>query len=484
MADQEPALPIPSPVASPVAPTPLIPSAGGLLPIPGDVTQTSESWSRGSSGKVATPGLRNAMADRVSADNQQLHAGVQQIGAAEQGADAINLEQQAKEATLRKDLALKTIEAQDAEGILKRRQEVENAAAKRIAQDEERYRQMDNQTFWGESKTWQKVLWGVSLALGGYGSSLSRGQNTPLLLLTKTVDDWGDKHEARMKALAGDISKGKSDLGTVGVEYALKEQQLLPLRKAAAYGRIGDLAEKEAEALVAAGKADAAARAQKLVADARAKAAEEQQKATKNAVQEQQFLAPTFNNEQRGGKITQGPKRNAPLEIYRRDGTPVGNAKTEGEAEKIRAGQAATNSLGDSLKEFKGFIGREGTWTSGLFEPSATKEREGLVSNVAGYLTKMFETGVLNQGEYDRYKSMLDSKFFQTREGAQKVLDQIEAGADRAYKRKVESQGLKYGQDSASTQAKLSPADQEAVDWARANPNDPRSAQILKANGL
>lgn len=35
-----------------------------------------------------------------------------------------------------------------------------------------------------------------------------------------------------------------------------------------------------------------------------------------------------------------------------------------------------------------------------------------------------------------------------------------------------------------STQAVSHPQDSEAVNWARQNPNDPRSAQILKANGL
>lgn len=399
-------IPSPAPVATAPAPVPLVQSAGNLLPIPGEVSQTSYA------GRVSTPGLMGAAKQRRNADAGMDAAQTQAVAAADTGAEAIRLKQEADNVTARKNLALENIAAKEAEDTFIRAKQAESAAANRIAQQEEQYRQMDNQTFFGESKTWQKLLWGVSLALGGYGSALSRGQNTPLLLLTKTIDDWSDRQARRMEALSKDISAGKTALGSVAQEYALKEQQLLPLRKAAAYGKVGDLTDKEVEAQAAAGNKDAAARGMKLSAEARAKQAEERQKAAKAEEQAQQFLAPT------SGSIRQGP----------------GQKITEGQAEAA----ARLGEMGESIGRFnknypKTDQEREAFRRSlEIYQDNTTKlDRVGKTGGATGAILELGgrATGYVPRGAFEGIKNEAHKEAIRGAEDLRKKQQQILTGA-------------------------------------------------------
>src|SRR5688572_32403448 len=101
---EEPILPVPSPgPAQPQAPVPLAPMAGGLLPVPGDISQRSSSQSSSLSQRVVTPGLRDAIGERRSADAEMGLATSAQTRAAETAAEGIRLEQEAKNVTARKN---------------------------------------------------------------------------------------------------------------------------------------------------------------------------------------------------------------------------------------------------------------------------------------------------------------------------------------------------------------------------------------------
>jgi hypothetical protein len=371
MEPEEIALPIPgAPVAAPAPILPAAPAPGGMLPIPGPISQQSAYTSQSTSRKVATPGLSRAMRERAAAGRERLSADAQSIGAAEQQSSAIRLRQDADALTAKKNLALEKIAAKDANDILRGKQKVESEARSRIAAQELQYKQMSNDSFWGEQKTWQKVLWGVSLALGGFGAALSRSQNTPLLMLTKTIDDWADRHEGRMKTLQAEIATGRSKLGTVGAEYAAREMGLKELRKAAAFDKVADVTEKEAEKLAAAGNAEAAARAQKVVAEARAKSAENREASALKEEQSQQFLAPSVTTEKRTGNVVQAPSA-AAMKL---------NEKQITEARKAIAAQQRIDKMYDKLQAH---LEEHGDL---LVDPAKRKIRSQLVKNLVAEL--------------------------------------------------------------------------------------------------
>lgn len=186
-------------------------------------------------------------------------------------------------------------------------------------------------------------------------------------------------------------------------------------------------------------------------------------------------------------------RKDAALAIPNLDGSHAGKAKTPQEATKIRKGQEATASFIDNLHRMSDFIKREGTIAVPVFESGVRREREALTTALAGNLTIMNETGILQQGEYARYARVLQPGAFEKNASAATLLDQLAQKAAEDYARKVRSQGV-VGEKPAEqgpTQPETMPAmrpqgtsrmaaqDIEAMQWARSHPGDPRATQIL-----
>jgi hypothetical protein len=387
MDPEEISLPIPgAPIAAPGPILPAQPAAGGLLPIPGPIAQTSTSTSTGSSQRVATPGLAAASEQRRAAVANQGSASAQRIGAAESEGKALQLRQEAENLKLEKQNLIDREMARQAKAADQEANRLQLGAERSLVQKEAKLKSMDTETFWGGQETWRKVLWGISLALGGYGAALSKGGNPALERLNKTMDDWSAQRQQKLKTLQDDITSGRAKVGTVGLEYLKREQELEPLRRKQAMSRAGDHAEREYQALVKAGNTEAAARAQKLVADIRAEEAKLAVAAAAEEEKAQQFLAPTATKETKTGSIKQGAAAGGgKFPIFDLEGKQVGATDQQAlanDAAAKRAGTLDSRRLGAELSAHVKKYGME------VLPGGAKPERDALVRDLISALVK------------------------------------------------------------------------------------------------
>lgn len=370
--------PPPPPMGVPLQ---IAPASGDMmLPVPGPVAQESSSVSSGTSGKVATPGLTAAMEGRRGAAAEQREAGAQRISAGETEAKAMALRQEASNLELEKKNLVDREMTRQAAAAQQEANKRQLVAESELTRKEGELKKLDDASFFGGLETWQKLVYGISLALGGFGAALSKGENVALNRLNKTMDDWSSERRERMAKLREDITSGRSKLGTVGLEYLAKEQSLEKVREAQARSRVGDLAEREYKAAVAAGNKEAAARGEKLVADLRAQEAKLRMEAAAEEEKAQQFLAPTATTDRRDGSVVQAPSA-AALRL---------NEKQMTEARKVIAADQRVAKIYD---EIQSHLQEYGDFE--LLNLAARKQRAQLVKNLVAELKgpDMFNMG-------------------------------------------------------------------------------------------
>lgn len=170
-----------------------------------------------------------------------------------------------------------------------------------------------------------------------------------------------------------------------------------------------------------------------------------------DAAERRAYIAQAGATERAKNGVGQRRLGDDPLGIKDLAGNRVGEAQSLGEAEKLRAAQPATVSLGGALDRLKAFYAKEGTIQVPFFEAGARKELEGIVSEAAGYLTRMYESGVLNDGEYKRYGSMLTAEPQQSTESALANIERIKQAIATAYTNKVNGQRMDTGSSPAGS---------------------------------
>jgi hypothetical protein len=112
------------------------------------------------------------------------------------------------------------------------------------------------------------------------------------------------------------------------------------------------------------------------------------------------------------------------------------------EGRQSRDGQAALVALREWNSKFKQFMAKNGPvmakWT-----PDARNQLKSYATEGAGLLTTANQTGVLNQGEYDRYVAQMTPDgllgLFTSTEGLNRGLDEIVTGAERKQVGKVKT---------------------------------------------
>lgn len=383
-----------------------------------------------------------AAEERRSAAAAQGSASAQRIGAAEMGAEAIRAKQEADALAAEKNRLLDVEKVRNAQAAEAEANRLQIETKKSLDVKDQQLKAMDNQTFWGDQKTWQKVLWGISMALGSFGAALSGGQNGAFSILGNTLNQWSQRRQQRMKTLQDEIATGRSKLGTVGLEYLKREQELEPLRMAAARGRIGDIAEREAKALQAAGDKDAAARAFKLVADIRAEEAKLRTDAAREEEKAQQFLAPTATSSKTTGAIVQNAGAGVPegAVMDRQTGKPIGVAPSKVEGAKSR------EMLGQLRPIEKGLDGIEAiASTTGLkervFGSWAEKNQKiaGLLTPLLPQISQFTGSGTPQDKEAQRLLDVVTSSIRQGKEVTLENIRQLRAGLQGAYDAKAQS---------------------------------------------
>lgn len=434
-------LPVPTAPAQ-AAPVPVAPAAGGLLPVPGPIAQTSSSRSESRSGKVTTPGLGRAMEERRSAGRERLSADAQILGAAEATAEGIRLRREGEKLEAQKNLTLQKIQTKEANDILRGQAVVEQNARRQIAADEEEYRRQDKATFWGDQETWRKVLWGVSLALGGYGAALSRSNNVALERLFKTIDDWSARKDSKLKTLHQEIRSGRSKLGTVGIDWVERQMRLKPLRDAAALGQVADVMEAQAQKFAAAGDKEAEGRALRLVADARAEQAKKREEAALKEEQTQLALAPTVTATGRESNMEQTPTsgrgQGVPV-VDRQTGKPVG-ATNQPQGNELNKAYSQLKPLETGLGKIEALVKESTFWdrVAGGFTDRQQKI-EGLLNPLIPMISQATGSGTPQEGEAKRLLNTIRTRLTQGKEVTLENINNLRQMLRQAYDSRVQA---------------------------------------------
>lgn len=347
----------------------------------------------------------------------------------------------------------------------KRRKIEENMAADRAAVEQSaKDEDLKNNAgiLTGAAKTWATVLTAIGTIGQGLAAAGSRGaqawqDGNPIAKLYEE-----DRQKAQAKALA-DFKKSERyrELQKAGREAELKIiEDRLTIGVNNEFKRDTDLR----EAILAERIAKQGPQAQKVAGDL-LKAGKAETYATidrENASKYDQHLEQGRSLE----NINRSPTGGSPASQLAQQKLWVPDPKTgqpipapdvgEPEVAAARKGYAALTGLRDWKERMVAFVDAHGPSVND-WDPTTKNEYGALQTEAAAYLTKLNESGVLNEGEFKRYseiagpgglKSLLMSKG-----GLKAGLDEIVTGADARYSGTVKSLVPSYGRA-----AKASPA--------------------------
>jgi hypothetical protein len=158
-------------------------------------------------------------------------------------------------------------------------------------------------------------------------------------------------------------------------------------------------------------------------------------------------------------------------------------------ADKLRSAVADTQTLEENVAALAALVRKHGV--TGF--PGSTKEQmRSLLTDIQLGLKgpAQYELGVLAGPDMALIESVTgDPTKFDAlvKGGADTAASKLEGVAQRARQRaenKLALRGYKRAAAKAAASAPLSPKDEQAMKWAEANPDDPRSAAILKKLGV
>jgi len=440
-----PATPPPAPApapASPPAPAAAPPTTGIPTP-PATPTLAKESATH----TTVSPTAANAAAMR-GADKEV-------AAATDQGAKALELEAKNRLKQAEIDQAKQEIEA------TQKRQEAQRAQAAQV-EAERRKKDIDAQAtrdqdgykaaaaagdrgFWGNTDTVTKKQWALSIMFGSIAQLGGADENPGQRLLDKAMHDWTTERDKKLLRLQQVAEKSSGLQRTFWRDWGDEYKARKELQDAAAYLTVADQIDAMGVKMRALIPAQAAAANAAKAADYREQAAGKRQAVVDQRASRFAQTDTTVSTEQTGqtpAQIAQADKERQEG-LFDLAGNYVGRARRPDEGEKLRAGQAATNALHDSLRRLQAFTAKEGTVVVPGFEVTADKERDTLVATATGHLTTMFQTGVLQDKEYQRYQKMLKPSIVQSTKGAQENLGSLIDLTGEAYNRRVGSQGIK-----------------------------------------
>lgn len=442
--------PAPSVSPSPAAPAPAPAAAPAIEPAkPAEPTLTKESstTTKSTTGTVVSPEMRAADKEVASADAQ---------GEKALALEAANRTKQAEidqakldvEATLAKQRAKN---AAAAEVEANRRKAEIDAKAKA---DQDAYQgaaAAGDKGFWGSQNTPSRIAWGLSMLFGGAAHGAGAENNPGAQLLDKTMADWTAERDKKLARLEREAAKSSGLQRTFWQDYGAEYKARKELQDAAAYTTVADKIDAMNEKMKTLLPAQALATNAAKAADYRQRAAEKRQAVVDQRASKFTQTTTDVDTTTTGltpAQAAQADKARAET-LLDLNGNVVGRALSKEEGEKIRAGQAATNSLTDVLAKLRAFNQAKGTTPGSAvlgkvgIETTDFKNRDTLMTQAAGYMTKMYETGVLNEGEYRRYVAILKPSLFQGAKGANESLDLITEGSVNGYNRRLGSQAVK-----------------------------------------
>lgn len=300
----------------------------------------------------------------------------------------------------------------------------ENAIKNETAQwtkAREQFSKADIHDFWEDKSLGYKVQARIALALGAFGSSLSGGQNAALSIMNSQID-----HDFAKQKLTIEKMKDNVAMRLAGVENAEKArdklQAVLLAKETAARQMIADK--------YAAGLAKLGVPAAQIEADL--KVGQLRQKAAEPALKAAEMISKKVTEGETRGTTTPALVRETTENtakpddnkaeagvLYGPGGKPLVDAKgqtiripgpsksAESIAEKTaRPAVQAYSQLRQEIGKLKVLAGKAEGSLGELIGDDANK-RDVLTTNIVSTISTMGNTGVLNAGEFERYKGML-----------------------------------------------------------------------------
>lgn len=286
--------------------------------------------------------------------------------------------------------------------------------------------------FWRDKTTGDRILAGLSVFFGALGAGL-QGSNRNLALETieKAIDRDIDLQKAMMAKkietaarLGADVEKlrDRAEVATAAARAAGRELTAAETRRRAAMAGT-DSAQADGERAAAALEANALKIKQDFLESTRTRVVTEEQQNTTRA--------------NRAGALGGAAKQlDAVLDL---DGNVVGKPRSAIEGKKLREAQSAAVGIGESLGRLKDHVLTHGRT---ILPGDAKSERDSLISDATSYLTTMFNTGVLNAGEYERYKGQLNTSLLRGGDATAKGLDVMLTGLRSRYNAMLRGQAV------------------------------------------
>lgn len=379
--------------------------------------------------------------------------------ATEQGAQRVisGTEQAAAEqGKLGKEQA--AVEGRAQESLKKNQQEFEqhfNELSNHVnaAVQDVRDQHIDPNRFLNNMSTGQRITTGIGMLIAGLGGN--RPENNPVIqFLNKQIDNDIDAQKTELGKKENLVGAYMKQFGNLEVATNMA-RATLNSTIASSLQQKADLAKSPIEkqnALAAVGKfqMDSAAA---LNQAARMSVAFKQ-------VGQQEGGNPSLQVE---ALVPKEEQKEAYKELGEQQNINQANKAALESFDKIAKLQTVSNRLGSPIQSRKQ-IGAE--W--GPTIEKLTKTQSGRTTPMNVDLFASLEPKVTDSSETVALKR-------------KRFVDLIEQGRSTPV---LDSRGIKANQLPSQVNKQSSPEDQQAIQWAKANPQDPRSKQILKANGI
>jgi hypothetical protein len=319
----------------------------------------------------------------------------------------------------------------------------------------------DSGKLWSKDSTGvQKFMILAGMALAGYTDvkNAERGErsNNAATLMTALMEQNRSAAKQKVEAAAGALKMTQDErdqaLVQIDTDYAAKWEDLKRRQQA----RLAEIAPGEARTKAEQGYRDI----EKAALKADSEALETAQKfalgqAQREAVTGRANARAAARAGRGGGGGPADPndpykgmnanqrdiamRKDAALQVSALDGSEARKAKDPTSARKLNEARAAANGMRDQIQEMRQFIKDEGTMQVPFAEADAIKRRQAITTAMAGHLTVLNKTGVLNDKEYLRYSDMTTPNWYQSNKGADAAFDQLDRTVAGGYHREFEA---------------------------------------------
>jgi len=157
-----------------------------------------------------------------------------------------------------------------------------------------------------------------------------------------------------------------------------------------------------------------------------------------------------------GGDAAKAAEKATGLEVLDLSGKSYGQGRTMLEARKLRDSQAAATGLTGELRKLQGHLIEEGR-AGNVPGSTAMQKRNAIITVATAYITRLFETGVLNKDEFIRYKEGLNTSVMVGGKQAAAGIDDVISGVQANFNAKLKVMAVAHPAAPAAAEKSQAP---------------------------